>query len=277
MKLSDPGFPRILQMKRIRPQFLILAILLLPEESAAFSPSACRTLTNMNRKPDSTSSLFLSIDQGQETLAASGSLQGCFLTPLGDDELPTEWKVRVEEEADLGRFSASIYKTIIEDAKRQRFQGFRPGTIPPHIEPTYRALCMDEVAREVVLEALQQHQVTPFSGAREAMKIEEVRFLPPEKRRKKSNKKRNNTKKGKKPRVSTRLQWRTYPKNLHKVVEKRTRRRTKWSRYGYAAETWTRPSSLDGSQARTFVFLPPMCGDNDQSYRKAHPMLDLSV
>jgi hypothetical protein len=82
-------------------------------------------------------------------------------------------------EADLGRFSEAIYKKIISDAKQQRFQGFRPGTIPPHLEPTYRAYSMDECARETVLEAMQQNNIRPFSTAREEIKIVNVRIPPP--------------------------------------------------------------------------------------------------
>jgi hypothetical protein len=52
-------------------------------------------------------------------------------------------------QADLGKFSEAIYKKITSDAKQQQFQGFRPGTIPPHLQPTYRTFAMDECAREV--------------------------------------------------------------------------------------------------------------------------------
>jgi hypothetical protein len=82
-------------------------------------------------------------------------------------------------DADLGRFSEAIYKKIISDAKQQRFQGFRPGTIPPHLEPTYRAYSMDECARETVLEAMQQNNIRPFSTARADIKIMNVSIPPP--------------------------------------------------------------------------------------------------
>ncbi len=82
-------------------------------------------------------------------------------------------------EADLGRFSEAIYKKILSDAKKQRFQGFRPGTIPPHLEPTYRTFTMDECARETVLEAMEQNSIRPFSTARSDLVIEQVRIPKP--------------------------------------------------------------------------------------------------
>lgn len=91
-------------------------------------------------------------------------------------------------QADLGRFSAAIYKKIISDAKQQRFQGFRPGTIPPHLEPTYRAFTMDECARETILEAMEQNNIRPFSTARADFVIGKVSIPPP-----------SSTKKSKKP------------------------------------------------------------------------------
>lgn len=92
-------------------------------------------------------------------------------------------------EADLGRFSQAVYKKIISDAKQQRFQGFRPGTIPPHLEPTYRAFTMDEVARETILEALQQNNIRPFESARQDMTFENFFIQPSEKKGGSSNKK----------------------------------------------------------------------------------------
>ena len=91
----------------------------------------------------------------------------------------------------MGRFSEAIYKKILGDAKQQRFQGFRPGTIPPHLEPTYRAFTMDECARETVLEALEQNNIRPFSDARSELLIENVSIPPPVK---KGGKKKNNKK-----------------------------------------------------------------------------------
>jgi FKBP-type peptidyl-prolyl cis-trans isomerase (trigger factor) len=82
-------------------------------------------------------------------------------------------------EADLGRFSEAIYKKITADAKKQQFQGFRPGTIPAHLLPTYRAFAMDECARETVLEAMQQNSIRPFSEARTLLTIENCCIPPP--------------------------------------------------------------------------------------------------
>lgn len=91
-------------------------------------------------------------------------------------------------EADLGRFSEAIFKKITSDAKQQRFQGFRPGTIPPHLQPTYRAFAMDECARETVLEAMQQNNIRPFTDARSEFLIESVSIPPSIKKGKKKKK-----------------------------------------------------------------------------------------
>ena len=98
-------------------------------------------------------------------------------------------------EADLGKFSEAIYKKVMGDAKQQRFQGFRPGTIPPHIEPTYRAFCLDECARETVLEALEQNNIRPFSDCRTDLEIQEV-SIPLVKSKNKKKKKGGKKKKG---------------------------------------------------------------------------------
>jgi hypothetical protein len=83
-------------------------------------------------------------------------------------------------EADLGKFGAAIYRKITSDAKQQQFQGFRPGTIPPHLLPTYKAFAMDECAREAILEAMQQNDIRPFDAARSEMEIGQV-SIPPRK------------------------------------------------------------------------------------------------
>jgi FKBP-type peptidyl-prolyl cis-trans isomerase (trigger factor) len=98
-------------------------------------------------------------------------------------------------EADLGRFSAAIYKKVTADAKTQRFQGFRPGTIPPHLEPTYRAFAMDECARETVLEAMQQNNIRPFENARAEFVLENFSIPPPPKKNNKNKKKKKKRKK----------------------------------------------------------------------------------
>jgi hypothetical protein len=107
-----------------------------------------------------------------------GVIQGCTIEPRVGSL--TEWTVTIDGvEADLGRFSEAVYKKVVSDAKRERFQGFRPGTIPPFLEPTYRIFAMDECARETVLEAMQQNQLRPFDSARSEMKIENVSIPPP--------------------------------------------------------------------------------------------------
>lgn len=73
--------------------------------------------------------------------------------------------------------------------KKERFQGFRPGTIPPHILPTYVAFAMDECAREATLEAMEQNNVTPFENARSELEFDTVSIPPPTKKGKKKRKK----------------------------------------------------------------------------------------
>lgn len=99
------------------------------------------------------------------------------------------------EQADLGKFSEVVYRKVSADAKQQRFQGFRPGTIPPHLEPTYRAFAMDECAREATLEAMQQNNIRPFDDARSMFEIADVSIPPPQKKRKKKKKSKKKKKK----------------------------------------------------------------------------------
>ena len=117
-------------------------------------------------------------------------------------------------EADLGRFSEAIYKKVTADAKRQRFQGFRPGTIPPHLEPTYRAFAMDECARETVLEAMQQNNIRPFENARSEFVLEnfEIPPTPAKKKKRKKNKKKGAASEPEpvEPEVEE-PQWRSFP------------------------------------------------------------------
>ena len=120
------------------------------------------------------------------------------------------------EDADLGKFSEAIYKKIISDAKQQRFQGFRPGTIPPHLQPTYYTFSMDEAAREATLEAMEQNQVRPFENARSEFLIESVSIPPPKLKKKK--KKGGRRKKGtaekpvdEEPPAEENAVWMTYP------------------------------------------------------------------
>jgi hypothetical protein len=133
-------------------------------------------------------------DEWQGGVVPDGTIRGCSVTPVGDSI--TDWVIQIDGvEADLGRFSEAIYKHIMNDAKRQNFQGFRPGTIPPHLLKTYRAYAMDECARETVLEAMQQNNIRPFTTCREEIRIEQV-SIPPAKKKAKKKKKKSNNKKG---------------------------------------------------------------------------------
>lgn len=100
----------------------------------------------------------------------AGQIKGCKIQQVGDSL--TEWIIQVDGvEADLGKFSEVVYKKLTADAKKQRFQGFRPGTIPPQLLGTYKAFAMDEVCRETTLEAMQQNNIRPFDGSREEMEF----------------------------------------------------------------------------------------------------------
>ena len=121
-----------------------------------------------------------------------GKIKGCTLQQV--EGSLTEWIISIDgEEADLGRFSDAIYKKMIQEAKQQRFQGFRPGTIPPHIEPTYRAFSMDECARETALEAMQQNNIRPFESSRQELVLEDFRIPPPPKKKAKKSKKKKSS------------------------------------------------------------------------------------
>mmetsp|Transcript_24770 Transcript_24770/g.54011 ORF Transcript_24770/g.54011 Transcript_24770/m.54011 type:complete len:272 (-) Transcript_24770:70-885(-) len=124
-----------------------------------------------------------------------GRIRGCQLQNVGDS--PTDWKISIDgDQADLGKFSEAIYKKITQDAKQQRFQGFRPGTIPPHLAPTYIAFAMDECAREATLEAMAQNNIRPFEDNRKDFAFERISIPPPKKKGKKK-KKSKKKKKGK--------------------------------------------------------------------------------
>ena len=126
---------------------------------------------------------------GQVVASSDGRIRGCKIQPAKEDSL-IDWVLTIDgEEADLGRFSEAIYKKIMQDAKQQRFQGFRPGTIPPHLEPTYRAFAMDECARETVLEALQQNSIRPFESTRSEMFLKDFQIPPPKPKKNKKKKK----------------------------------------------------------------------------------------
>lgn len=130
-------------------------------------------------------------DDWNGEVVPSGTIRGCSVTQVEDKV--TEWVIQIDGvDADLGRFSEAIYKQITNDAKRQQFQGFRPGTIPPHLLQTYRAYAMDECARETILEAMQQNNIRPFTTAREEFRIEQVSIPPPKQKGKKKKAKKKN-------------------------------------------------------------------------------------
>uniref|UniRef100_A0A7S2MA82 Trigger factor ribosome-binding bacterial domain-containing protein n=1 Tax=Helicotheca tamesis TaxID=374047 RepID=A0A7S2MA82_9STRA len=121
---------------------------------------------------------------GEVVTNPDGRIRGCSIDPNPED--PTLFSITIDGvEADLGKFSEAIYKKITNDAKQQTFQGFRPGTIPPHLQPTYRAFAMDECAREATLEAMEQNNIRPFQDARENFEFESISIPPPVKKGKK--------------------------------------------------------------------------------------------
>lgn len=127
-------------------------------------------------------------DDWKGEVVKGGRIRGCSLEQV--EGKISEWTLSIDgDEADLGRFSDAIYKKIIGDAKQQRFQGFRPGTVPPHIQPTYIAFTMDECARETTLEAMQQNNIRPFENAREEMTFENFCIRPPSKKKKRKKSK----------------------------------------------------------------------------------------
>jgi hypothetical protein len=123
-----------------------------------------------------------------QVVAGDGRLRGCSVQPVS----LTSWNVTIDGvEADLGAFSKAIYQKILRDAKSQRFQGFKPGTIPPHLEKTYVAFAMDECARETVLEAMQQNNIRPFETCRNDLIFSSFQIPPTKlKEKKKKNKRR---------------------------------------------------------------------------------------
>lgn len=126
---------------------------------------------------------------GEVVTDENGRIRGCTVTPVSE----TEFTIKIDgEDADLGNFATVVYRKITADAKRQSFQGFRPGTIPPHLLPSYKTFAMDEVAREATLEAMQQNDIRPFGSARTDMLIEQV-SIPPKPKKKKKKKKGKDT------------------------------------------------------------------------------------
>ena len=152
-------------------------------------------------QPGLRNSLALALRAGEEwagEVVKDGRIKGCTITPVSE----TEFTIQIDGiEADLGNFGAVVYRKITADAKKQRFQGFRPGTIPPHLVPAYKTFAMDEVAREAVLEAMQQNNIRPFDSARAEMLIEQVAIPPKQKSKKKKGSADSN---------DTSTTWQTY-------------------------------------------------------------------
>ncbi len=145
-----------------------------------------------------------------------GRILGCSISKV--DGSQTDYEVSIDGvEADLGKFSEAIYKKITSDAKQQRFQGFRPGTIPPHLLPTYVSFAMDECAREATLEALEQNNIRPFEATRMEMTFDTVSIPPAAKKAKKKkgggkNKKKKTSPDNTEPvaEIEEEPQWRTF-------------------------------------------------------------------
>lgn len=178
-------------------RFSVTAVFLLSiEPSLAFAPT--RGLASLNH--GSTSHITTRRMSDPSTNEAEGGwngevvantddgrIRGCTITKV--EGSLSEWEVSIDGvEADLGKFSDAIYRKITSDAKQQQFQGFRPGTLPPHLLPTYIGFAMDECAREATLEALQQNNIRPFDDNRMEMSFDTISILPPKKKGKKKKK-----------------------------------------------------------------------------------------
>ena len=124
---------------------LLLALL---DVVVSFSPfiTARRLPYYTSRSSPSISTVWVGQGDALDDDLQPGSLQGFTIRPVGGEnegDIPTEWVVQVDGfRADLGAFSKTIFGQIIADAKRQRFQGYRPGTIPPHLQRTYTVFAM---------------------------------------------------------------------------------------------------------------------------------------
>jgi len=130
-----------------------------------------------NRRRNEWKILFSSWNGEVVSNSPDGKIRGCRIQKV--DGTLCEWVISIDGvEADLGKFSEAIYRKITSDAKKMRFQGFRPGTIPPHLIPTYIAYTMDECAREATLEAMAQNNIRPFEDARNNFKFETISIPP---------------------------------------------------------------------------------------------------
>lgn len=164
--------------------------------AAAFAPSNSFSNSLLNVKTPRAQT-NLSSDSGDwngevVSNASDGRIRGCQVTRV--EGSITEFEISIDGvEADLGKFSEAIYRKISSDVKQQRFQGFRPGTIPPHLLPTYIGFAMDECAREATLEAMQQNNIRPFDGARDEIEFESISILPKKSKKKKKKKRKKTT------------------------------------------------------------------------------------
>ena len=181
--ISHTTIPNMASSCRMIGFALLYCSLLLAPTADCFSTRSSRLF--VDRSARRSTSRFSSYADDNEPIATSpngwdgqvvsntvdGKISGCSIQNVDGSEV--EWILTIDGvQADLGRFSEAIYKKILADAKQQRFQGFKPGTIPPHLEPTYRTFAMDECARETVLEAMQQNNIRPFESCRQDMLLE---------------------------------------------------------------------------------------------------------
>mmetsp|Transcript_16898 Transcript_16898/g.25368 ORF Transcript_16898/g.25368 Transcript_16898/m.25368 type:complete len:250 (-) Transcript_16898:51-800(-) len=159
--------------------------------STSFSVSGIgRTIAFNTKHPITTLSSEANDWNGEVVSNTSGGkINGCKITQV--EGSMSDWVVAIDgQEADLGKFSDAIYKKITADAKKQRFQGFRPGTIPPHLQPTYMGFSIDECAKEATLEAMQQNNIRPFENARNEFEFDTIAIMPPKKKKNKKKKKK---------------------------------------------------------------------------------------
>ena len=196
---------------------LIVCFIHLPKQADGFAAAFPGQRTSFALGETATEASVADVEddswKGQVTTSEGGIIKGCNI--LLKEGALTEWTVTIDgNEADLSGFSEAIYKKITADARQQRFQGFRPGTIPPHLEPTYRAFTMDECARETVLEALQQNNIRPFEQTRADLIVRQVSIPPPPAGRKKKSKKRKKksapTESPPEPAADSEPKWRLY-------------------------------------------------------------------
>eukprot|EP00591_Stephanopyxis_turris_P010906 CAMPEP_0195511844 /NCGR_PEP_ID=MMETSP0794_2-20130614/4017_1 /TAXON_ID=515487 /ORGANISM="Stephanopyxis turris, Strain CCMP 815" /LENGTH=285 /DNA_ID=CAMNT_0040639513 /DNA_START=68 /DNA_END=925 /DNA_ORIENTATION=- len=183
---------------------LLLPILLLLgssflSDAFTFLPRASLTGTNIPIKNrgcshvDRSRNGILSSSQEESDTSAS-AIRGCVIDRVADS-LNTFTVTIDGNEADLGKFSQQLYKKILNDAKQERFQGFRPGTVPPHLLSAYKTFSMDEAAREAVLEAMDQNQIKAFEDARQEFQFGNISIPPPLKKGRKKKKKGGRKKK----------------------------------------------------------------------------------